>query len=170
MLFFTVSGNVLPTYVLPGMPAFALLLCEFWRPVAAPSSSARGLRPAARLMVACGIGLLAVFVAVVVSQRERFDVDLSHRALVRTYLTTRASENDRLVFVGQRPISAEFYAHGKARKVEDLGALAPYRASPGADYFAVREADLRKWPDADRAGLVDLGKFGDYRLLREAAR
>ena len=171
MLFFTVSGNVLPTYVLPGMPAFALLLCEFWRPAAAPSSaSARALRPAVMLMVACGIGLLVVFVAVIASQRQRFDVDLSHRALVRTYLTTRASEADRLVFVGQRPISAEFYARGKAVKVEDLRALAAYRASPEADFFAVREADLRNWTDADRAGLVDLGKFGEYRLLREGTR
>jgi 4-amino-4-deoxy-L-arabinose transferase-like glycosyltransferase len=32
MLFFTVSGNILWTYVLPGIPAFALLVAEFWRP------------------------------------------------------------------------------------------------------------------------------------------
>jgi len=171
MLFFTVSGNVLPTYVLPGMPAFALLLCEFWRPAGANLSTSAGtLRPAVKLMIACGIGLLVVFMSVVVSQRQRFDVDLSHRALVRTYLATRASEADRLVFVGQRPISAEFYARGKAIKVEDMRALATYRASPEADFFAVRETDLRNWSDADRAGLVDLGKFGEYRLLREATR
>ena len=168
MLFFTVSGNVLPTYVLPGMPAFALLLCEFWRPgVARPATSARTVRPAVKLMLACGSGLLVVFLAVIVSQRQRFDVDLSHRALVRTYVATRASEADRLVFVGQRPISAEFYARGKAIKVEDMRALAAYRASPEADFFAVRVVDLRNWSDADRAGLVDLGKFGEYRLLRE---
>jgi len=156
---------------LPGMPAFALLLCEFWRPAGDHfSPSSRTLRPAVKLMVVCGIGLLAVFGALIVSQRQRFDVDLSHRALVRTYLSTRAGEADRLVFVGQRPISAEFYARGKAVKVEDVRALAAYRTSPEADFFAVREADLRKWSEADRAGLVDLGKFGDYRLLREAAR
>jgi hypothetical protein len=123
-----------------------------------------------KLMAACGIGLLAVFITVIVSQRQRFDVDLSHRALVRTYVTTRASDGDRLVFVGQRPISAEFYARGKAVKVEDLRALAAYRASPEADFFAVREVDLRSWSDADRAGLIDLGKFGEYRLLREVGR
>jgi len=157
--------------VLPGMPAFALLLCEFWRPSGTHlSTSARGLRPAVKLMVACGIGLLVVFLAVIVSQRQRFDVDLSHRALVRTYMATRASDADRLVYVGQRPISAEFYARGKAVKVEDMRALAAYRASPEADFFAVREVDLRNWSDADRAGLVDLGKFGEYRLLRETAR
>ena len=89
---------------------------------------------------------------------------------MRTYLATRASEADRLVFVGQRPISAEFYARGKAVKVEDLRALAAYRASPEADFFAVREIDLRNWSEGDRAGLIDLGKFGEYRLLREGTR
>jgi 4-amino-4-deoxy-L-arabinose transferase-like glycosyltransferase len=164
MLFFTVSGNVLPSYVLPGMPAFALLLGEFWRPGA---GDGRARRPAVKLMAACGMGLLVVFVGIVVTQRQRFDVDLSHRALVRMYETTRAGDGDRLVYVGQRPISAEFYAGGKAVKVENEAALAAYRASPGRDFFAVRESDLRAWPEATRAGLVDLGAYGGYRLLRE---
>ncbi|HQR11210.1 MAG TPA: glycosyltransferase family 39 protein [Casimicrobiaceae bacterium] len=167
MLFFTVSGNVLPTYVLPGLPAFALLLTEFWQPRAADT---RALRFAVKLMTAGGIGLILVFAGVLVSQRQRFEVDLSHRALVAKYETTRAGIGDRLVYVGQRPISAEFYAGGKAVKVADVNALAAYRATPNADFFAVREGDLRAWTEADRAGLVDLGKYGDYRLLREAAR
>jgi 4-amino-4-deoxy-L-arabinose transferase-like glycosyltransferase len=166
MLFFTVSGNVLPTYVLPGMPAFALLLCEFWQPNA---TDTRAVRSAARLMIACGVTVIVVFVGVLVSQSRHFDVELSHRALVRMYVATRASDADRLVYVGQRPISAEFYAGGTAVKVQDVSALAKYRASPESDFFAVREGDLRTWSDADRAGLTVLGKFGEYRLLREAA-
>ncbi len=167
MLFFSVSGNVLVTYVLPGMPAFALLLGEFWRPRA---DDTRALRFAARLMMACGIGLLVVFAGILVWQQDRFDAELSHRALVRMYETTRANEGDRLVYVGQRPISAEFYAGGKAVKVENVNALLSYRASPNADFFAVRERDLRAWSEADRAGLVELGKYGEYRLLRETPR
>jgi len=53
-------------------------------------------------------------------------------------------------------------------KVENVDALAIYRSSPEADFFAVREGDLRTWSDADRAGLVELGVYGQYRLLREA--
>ena len=167
MLFFTVSGNVLATYVLPGMPAFALLLGEFWRPAAADP---RSLRPAVRLMLGGGAGLLLAFVGILATQRHRFDAELSHRALVRMYETTRASEGDRLVYVGPRPISAEFYSGGEAAKVENVEALATYRASPNADFFAVREGDLRAWSEADRAGLVELGAFGQYRLLREVPR
>ena len=167
MLFFTVSGNVLPTYVLPGLPAFALLLCEFWRP---RSGDAASPRFAVKLMLAGGIGLLVVFVGVLATQRQKFDVDQSHRALVRTFETTRGTASGRLVYVGQRPISAEFYTGGKAAKVTDANALVAYRTSPEMDFFAVRDSDLRTWPEAAREGLVDLGKFGDYRLLREPER
>src|SRR4029079_9879750 len=58
MLFFTVSGNVLVTYVLPGMPAFALLLCEFWRPATADLHSP-GF--AVKLMLGCATGFVLVF-------------------------------------------------------------------------------------------------------------
>ncbi len=167
MVFFTVSGNVLPTYVLPGMPAFALLLAEFWRP---RDGDPRLLRFPVKLMMACGTGLVLVFVGVILSQRHRFDVELSHRALVQQYEATRASTGDQLVYVGQRPISAEFYAGGKAVKVADASALAKYRATPNADFFVVREGDLRAWSNADRAGLIELGSYGEYRLLHEAPR
>jgi 4-amino-4-deoxy-L-arabinose transferase-like glycosyltransferase len=167
MLFFTVSGNVLATYVLPGMPAFALLLCEFWRPA---TTDSRAPRFAVKLMLGCGTGLLLVFVAVLATQRHRFDVELSHRELVRMYKATRASDGDRLVYVGQRPISAEFYAGGKAVKVEGADALANYRAGPNLDFFAVRDGDMRLWSDAQRAGLVEIGAYGSYRLLRETPR
>ena len=149
------------------MPALVLLLTEFWRP---RGDDHRTLRFAVKLMMACGIGLLVAFGGVLLSQRQQFDVELSHRALVRMYEATRANADDRLVYVGQRPISAEFYAQGKAVKVEDLNALATFRASPNADFFAVRESDLRNWSPSERAGLVDLGKYGSYRLLRETPR
>jgi hypothetical protein len=121
-------------------------------------------------MLGCGAGLLLVFLLVLVTQRDRFDVELSHRALVRTYKATRTSEGDTLVYVGQRPISAEFYAGGKAVKVEGPDALGSYRASPNLDFFAVRDGDLRLWTDAQRAGLVEIGAYGSYRLLRESPR
>jgi len=121
-------------------------------------------------MFVCGSVLLVGFVGLLVSQHHRFDVDLSHRALVRMYMATRANDGDRLVYVGQRPISAEFYAAGKAVKVDDTRALAVYRASPNADYFAVRARDFDAWSSDDRAGLQLLGKFGEYRLLREISR
>jgi 4-amino-4-deoxy-L-arabinose transferase-like glycosyltransferase len=165
MLFFMVSRNVLATYVLPGLPAFALLLGEWWHPAVADP---RSLRPAVRTMLAGGCALLAVFVGILVTQQQKFDVELSHRALVRMYESTRAGTSDRLIYVGQRPISGEFYSGGKSVKAANVSALAAYRASPNADFFAVRASELATWSEAERAGLLPLGEYGEYRLLREA--
>jgi 4-amino-4-deoxy-L-arabinose transferase-like glycosyltransferase len=164
MLFFTVSGNVLATYVLPGLPAFALLLGELWRPAAGNPSM---LRPAVRVVVAGALLLPVVMVAAAVTQHRRFDDELSHEELVELYHARRGNSAERLVYVGQRPPSAEFYARGKALKVPDAAALAPYLADANADFFVFRAKDLDALPAATRARLAPLGEFGDYRLLRE---
>ena len=164
MLFFTVSGNVLATYVLPGLPAFALLLGELWRP---PAGAPGALRPAVRVVIAGALLLPVVIVAVSVTQHRRFDDELSHEELVELYHARRGSPAERLVYVGQRPPSAEFYARGKALKVPDAAALAPYLDDANADFFVLRAKDLDALPAATRARLAPLGEFGEYRLFRE---
>jgi 4-amino-4-deoxy-L-arabinose transferase-like glycosyltransferase len=72
MLFFTLSGNVLATYVLPGLPAFALLLAILWRPT---DDDARALRPTVRLGIAAGLILAVVFVGGILALRTRFETD-----------------------------------------------------------------------------------------------
>ncbi len=167
MVFFTVSGNILATYVLPGLPAFALLTGDIWRPT---GDDARSLRPAVRAVLAAGIIVPLVFVAVIATQRQRFETVLSHKALVQAYEDSRGNDHSRLVYLGQRPASAEFYARGKAEKVTDAAGLAPYRADAAADFVVARAKDLEALPAATRAGLAMIGVFGEYRLLRERAR
>ncbi len=167
MLFFTVSGNVLPTYVLPGLPAFALLLGELWRP---GTGDSRTLRPAVRLMIVAALVMPVAMVAAIVTQRHRFEYDLSHQALVEIYDTRRGSPAERLIYVGQRPVSAEFYARGRTLKVPDLAALAPYLDDAIPDFVVFRAKDLDALPAATRTRLAPLGEFGEYRLFREIPR
>ena len=167
MLFFTVSGNVLPTYVLPGIPAFALLVGELWRPA---TGDPRTLRPAVRLMIAGALLLPVAMVVAVVTQRHRFEYVLSHKALVELYETRRGSPTERLIYVGQRPVSAEFYARGRMVKVPDTASLAPYLDDAISDFLVFRAKDLDALPAATRERLVPLGDFGEYRLLREVPR
>jgi 4-amino-4-deoxy-L-arabinose transferase-like glycosyltransferase len=167
MLFFTVSGNVLATYVLPGVPAFALLLADVWRPVAAGESA---LRPGVRTVVVACLVLALGFVAGIVALNHRFETELSHRALVRTVDAQRGGASGRLIYVGQRPVSAEFYARGKLLKLADVAALAPFLDDDAADFIVLRARDLADLPEATRARLAPLGEFGEYRLFREAPR
>ena len=164
MLFFSASGNVLATYVLPGLPAFALLVGELWRPAAAGAAT---LRPAVRAVLVACLVLPLAFAAGIVALNHRFETELSHRALVRTVAAHRSSAGERLIYVGQRPVSAEFYARGKLLKLADVGALAPYLDDATADFIVLRARDLAELPDATRARLVPLGEFGEYQLFRE---
>jgi len=167
MLFFTASGNVLATYVLPGLPPFALLVGELWRPAAAGEEA---LRPAVRTVLVTCLILPVAFAGGIVALNHRFETELSHKALVRTYETLRDSAAERLIYVGQRPVSAEFYARGKLLKVGDAAALAPHLDDARGDFIVLRARDFAELPAETRARLTPLGEFGEYRLLREKSR
>jgi 4-amino-4-deoxy-L-arabinose transferase-like glycosyltransferase len=165
MLFFTLSGNILVTYVLPGVPAFALLLATLWR---TPDADTRAVRTPARYGIAAGFILSVVAVAGILALRPRFETELSHQTLVRTYEATRADAGQRLIYVARKPLSADFYSHGKAILVPDTAALLPYLADGNRDFIVVRARDLDTLPSAARARLLPVGSFGEYQLLREA--
>jgi len=101
MAFFTVSGNVLATYVLPGLPAFALLLAAQWRPVEADT---RALRPTVRFAIAVGLVIPSWPCGAMFAMQHRFETALSHKALVRTFEAQRAHADERLIYV-RRPRS-----------------------------------------------------------------
>ena len=167
MVFFTVSGNILATYVLPGLPAFALLVGE----LGGPAPDERGtLRPTVRALVAAGSVLPVLFVAGIATQRARLESDHSQLALVRTWQSLRADTGQRLIYAGAPPPSADFYSRGTAAHVVDVAALVPILEDPAADFIAVRVGDLARLPAGTRFRLEPLGEFGDYRLLRETAR
>ena len=167
MLFFTVSGNVLPTYVLPGLPAFALLFADVWRPLA---EDAVAVRATVRHVLVTGVVICIAFVVAIGVLRGRMENELSHKALARTVAAQRSGTDQRLVYMTQQPVSALFYSQGAATKVADAAALAPYLADPPADFYVLRERDLATLPAEVRARLAPLGDFGEYRLFREVPR
>ena len=112
--------------------------------------------------------LTIAFAGVILVMRPRFDTQLSHRALVRAYESNRADAGERLIYFAREPISADFYSRGKAFMVHDVAALQPVFADGPADFFALRDSDLVVLPPVARDRLVQVGKFGPYRLMQEA--
>ena len=165
MVFFTAAGNVLPMYVLPGLPAFALLIT--FGPVVQPAP--RVLDRAEKRALAASLVLALAFVIVLVTQQARIDRDFTQRALVRAYEAQRTDARQRLVYLGDEPVSAEFYSSGKAQHVPDGRALAPFLSDAPSDFFAMRQDDAARLEPADRARLVAIGGFGKFGLFREAS-
>ena len=84
------------------------------------------------------------------------------------YESVRGGAQGRLVYLGTRPYSAEFYSGGRAVRVADVAALQPYLRDATADFIAVPVRDVDALPESIRTRLSPLGEFGEFRLFRES--
>jgi len=159
-VFFTFSGNILFTYVLPGLPAFALLVAKGW-----PAVGGKGGRPAAfrfaalAIPVSVALGVLFVLPGVALTN--------SQQALVAEYMARRDSDAQRLLYLGEAPQSAEFYTRGKVTTVAQASDLDRYLQDAPRDFFAFKDTQASDLP-AIRAQLTPVARFGRYTLFEEA--
>ena len=117
--FFTLSGNILWTYVLPSLPPLALALGA-WMADHAPTQGWRARLPAA-LMLLTPLAALTLG-ALSLAQPERYKTE---KQLVAQAFA-RMQPGEQLVFVGSRPFSARFYSQGAAGQLPmDAVAAAP---------------------------------------------
>jgi 4-amino-4-deoxy-L-arabinose transferase-like glycosyltransferase len=157
-VFFTFAGNILFTYVLPGLPAFALLVGAAW-----DADGNGGFRGAAwrsaGLLIPVGFLVAALFVVPGVALTN------SHKALVAEYFGKRASDVQRLIYVDEAPQSAEFYARGKVT-IAHPADLGRYLHDAPRDFFALKE-NQNSLPEIT-ARLAPIARFGRYTLFEEA--
>jgi len=173
MAFFTPAGNILITYVLPGLPAFVLLLGESWRPDCggdARPPEPTAIRPEVTRTVAAGALLPIVFAIGVVPLHARLEAERSQKALVTAYVTLRPAVDSRLVYFLERPDSAQFYTQGRSLKVLDWPAFHARLDQAPNDLFAIREREFASMPPGDRARLEVIGTYGEHLLLRTNRR
>jgi len=159
-VFFTFAGNILFTYVLPGLPAFALLVAEAWSAVG--DERGRGVSTkASSLAIPILMVLGLVFVV------PRVAPEHSHKALVEQYQALRGGGAARLVYVNEAPQSAEFYAAGKVITVKSVADLDRYLDDGQRDFYALTQAQQDERADL-RARLSPVGRFGRFILLQDA--
>ncbi|OZI64477.1 ArnT family glycosyltransferase [Bordetella genomosp. 11] len=131
-LFFTFSGNILWTYVLPALPPVALLIAA-----AVPAASRPAMRRAILACVAVVPLAFAVVALAAILSPERFKTE---KGLVAKAASMQAP-GEPLYFVGRVPFSGRFYSRGTARAVplERLGdVIAP---AGGRVFVAVARDD-----------------------------
>lgn len=107
-LFFTMSGNILPAYVLPGLPAFSLLVAGLWQNL--PDTKAR--------TVLAGVATLLtplVFAGLVVLKPSLFS-DYAEQISLRRVAGPVA-------YLYDRPASAVFYGQGRTVVLKDAAEI-----------------------------------------------
>lgn len=101
-IFFTCAGNIVWTYVLAGVPGFALYAAERFGPGGLPVLPRRAA------------GTLAALVIALLPWNWRFD---SEKALVASFHAAQGGRATPLVYALERPYSAEFYTRGTALRL-----------------------------------------------------
>ena len=113
-LFFTVAGNILWTYVLPALPALAMLAAGWLR----GDSRIRRVDG----MVSAGVVMMALLVGSYFLNEQVNDSWKTAKTAVLEY-HVRNTDNRSLMFVGDLPYSASFYSQGKAKAVTNIAEL-----------------------------------------------
>ena len=120
-VFFSFSGNILWTYVLPGLPFLALLLSALM-----PVASSIG-QHGAKLAVAVTIPLLSVGLALWGSAHPQ--VLKTERKVIREIRQNPDWQLEDLLYVNEAPFSARFYSRARARTVQRARLMAQLDAS-----------------------------------------
>ncbi len=107
MLFFTMSGNILATYVLPGLPALALVLALYLGNN--PVFTNERYRRAAMLTLLVEPLLVVVFLIYTDSHREMIRTE---KYLIEEYRSL-AQQDEPLYYLRKRPFSARYYTEGQ---------------------------------------------------------
>ena len=152
-LFFTLSGNILWTYVLPALPAMALL-------------AARWLSQDTRTgwvdsVVAAGVIAMSALVAAFFAREELADSWKSAKTVVLAHQASAAGHP--LLFLGELPYSASFYSQGKARALPGNSELA-LRLQQGPAFVALNPDQVRALPPEIQAQLKLQRSSGAYQL------
>jgi len=164
MLFFTMAGNVLWTYVLPGLPAFAILMSG---PVVSGAEAAAASRR--RLVAAACLIVPVVFVGIVLIMNP-YKFNKTQKAVVDGFLAARTDPASRLVYLFNRPYSAQFYSGGEALEAKTRQSAESYMEDGEPDFFVAKGGRVGRLPENLRSRLVHVEDFGEFSLFREAAR
>ncbi len=164
MIFFSLADNILWTYALPGLPAFALLVSQklLDAPLSGTPDPSAGRK--ARVFMACGILTPLVF-GLLITVWFFFPFKNSQKQLVAAYLALRSNSDSQLVYIYERPYSAEFYSYGKALKAGSPGECRPFLQTGARNFFAIEKKRLPNLPEDIAQRLTRVGTYDKFLLL-----
>jgi 4-amino-4-deoxy-L-arabinose transferase-like glycosyltransferase len=151
MLFFSLAGNILPTYVLTGLPAFAMLLAAWLEKRSVSVAHLGWIAPAAVCLALALPGVL--------------DQPRSERDIVAYQQS--AAPGTSLYYYRRKPHSADFYSRGQALQIDTSAEFTRIMESQGAAFIAVRKTQLGELPVGWRQCLEQRQASARYVLLEK---
>jgi 4-amino-4-deoxy-L-arabinose transferase-like glycosyltransferase len=168
MLFFTIAHNILWTYSLTGLPAFALLVAEMWHRSSQRQAPDTGLPYRHRLWFLFSVPTLLALTASLwmVSTPPKIK-ELTQKYLAQKYLSLRSSADSQLYYLFTRYYSAEFYTGGLAHHTDDLDEVRKLLTNNSLDFIAVKAREAGRIPDDISRRFRRVETIGNVLLLEE---
>ena len=114
-IFFTLSSNIIMPYVLPGIPALALLGGSYLKPLDERIVDKM-------LTLGLSIILIGSLLFIIIFPLTGYGERKSERSLIRAYQTLKASDS-KLFYLGTHPFSAGFYGKENVTDADTIGEL-----------------------------------------------
>ncbi|MDA7888837.1 glycosyltransferase family 39 protein [Akkermansiaceae bacterium] len=167
LAFFSMATNVLPTYVITGLPACCFLLVEFWThshpKQTGPSSGSiryfKGTALAAIVLFAAGF-LVTNFLPKLAPLRTQ-------RGLTSQLEQLDPTHQAKLYYSGSRNYSIQFYTGGSAIRFESPDELRDILADSQQDFISFPKNKFDQLPPDIRDRLELRGTFYKHLLLSE---
>lgn len=160
IVFFTFSRNIIWTYALPALPAFAVLVAELLHRL----DTGRGCDRLLRLSVATPLALLLV--GIIYAAGDHTLLKPSQRDSAKLYMQLRPSADSGLYYYRRRYYAGEFYSAGKAAVVFTPDFPRLY-ANGVVDFLVIQSDDLQAQPPALLEHFQPIREFGEFVMLRE---
>jgi len=129
-IFFTLSQNVLWTYVLPALPAWSLLISESI--LNSDKFKVSHIKWAALIV--------PIAYLITIAEGSYFDKVKNQKNIINVWKESNIGNNDSLYYI-RRYYSADFYSQGGVKTVSELHEL----PSKNSFYLAIRERDFKRY-------------------------
>ncbi|RJG40284.1 ArnT family glycosyltransferase [Motilimonas pumila] len=124
MVLFTFAGNILPAYVVPGLPAMAILLCLYCMK-SEDKSAEQTFEQNPYSSHWLKVGLITPVIALVAALYIGlgFSGKTADKDLMASWTAQTEAGQSELLYFGKKPFSGQFYSSGKAQKITDIDAI-----------------------------------------------
>jgi 4-amino-4-deoxy-L-arabinose transferase-like glycosyltransferase len=159
LILFTPAKNILVTYAATALPGFALLTAHALERLVA--------RPAAIAATAAIVPVVFVIGIVVMNFAPQSAYLASQAPVIAAYQKAKPAGSDfELVYIFNKPYSADFYSGGRATLAKNDEELAQILRGGGKPYFVIAPEMLARLSPDTQKRFETVGAMNDVLLLR----
>ena len=163
LFLFSFAANILTAYVLPGLPAAAILLVVLWND-AFHQRIGKWAKAAFAVSISVVVGVFLALAVISAVDIEALNLR-QHKGLLQAM--KQADPNAQLVYYGARHYSGEYYTQGQAKTIDDLAQLNALPTNNRVDALAVYQSNPIVSDGSIPDAFEKLGLYGRYVLYIE---